>query len=432
MSEPLPDTVDVAVIGAGPAGSMAAATLAGAGRSVLVLERRRFPRFHIGESMLPYTMGLLDRLDVLDRVRAQGYPVKRGAEFIFPDGDFRRVDFASQGAGRQATTFQVERAHFDNVLLAAARDRGAWTLEGANVTELLSDGDRIDGVRYDHDGRTHTVRARYVLDTAGRASRISQQFRLRRNIERLRNIAVFKHFRGLDERHNPGYEGDIQVGGHADGWVWAIPIWPDTISVGAVMPKAVLRGREPADVFADHVARQPRITTRLTGTEPASELRIETDYCYYSDTITGPGWLMAGDSACFLDPIFSGGVCLATVTGSEAGRAIDRALTEPDREGELMAHYANVLKTGYDTYARIIFAYYESKYSLGRYLRGMGVDIEGAWFSRLISGDFWDAANPIARRLREKREWDFFAPFERVDRCPVYPELNAAGVGSQP
>lgn len=429
MSANPPEAVDVAVIGGGPSGSTAAATLARAGRSVLLLERRQFPRFHIGESMLPYTMGLLDRIGALDKVRQQGYPVKRGAEFIFPDGDFRRVDFADQGPGRQATTFQVERAHFDNILLSHARDCGARTLNGAVVTDLLFDGGRSAGLRYEHEGQTRTVRSRFVLDAAGRNSRFVQQFRLRHTIDRLRNIAVFKHLHGLDERYNPGYEGDIQIGGHPDGWVWAIPIWPDTISVGAVMPKSALRGREPADVFADHVSRQERVVTRLTGTTEPDEVRIETDYCYYSDTVAGPGWLLSGDAACFLDPIFSGGVCLATVTGTEAGHAIDRALTEPDRETEFTTHFSNLLKTGYDTYARIIFAYYDSKYSLGRYLRGLGVDLQSGDFSRLISGDFWDAGNPIAALLREKRDWDFFAPFERVTECPVYPELAVTRAG---
>lgn len=418
------DSFDVVIIGAGPGGSVAAATLARAGRSVLVLERRHFPRFHIGESMLPYTMGVLERIGLLGHAKSQGYPVKRGAEFIFPDGDYRRVNFAMQGKGRHAETFQVERAHFDKLLLSHARGSGALVVEGAHVPELLMDSGRVTGVRVEIGDQVRDVRARYVLDAGGRASKISQAFKLRRNITRLRNVAVFRHFSGLDERNNPGYEGDIQVGGHRDGWLWAIPIWPDTISIGSVMPKKILDGQDPADVLADHISRVPRIIARIAGTEPGGDLRIETDYCYFANNLTGPGWFLVGDAGCFLDPIFSGGVCLASASGMMAGEAVDRILSEPDRAAELQDHYSNAVKTGYDMYARIIFAYYESEYSLGRYLRNLGVDIEGEWFARLISGDFWDPRNPVGQLLREKDDWSFFEPFNRVDKCPIYPGLE--------
>src|SRR6185437_6271515 len=153
-----------------------------------------------------------------------------------------------------------------HLLLTFARDCGATVTEDAFVSDLITDGQRITGLRYQAGGAVRSVRAKYVLDAGGRTSKISQAYGLRHNIRRLRNVAVFRHYAGLDERYNPACEGDIQVGGHADGWVWAIPIWPDTISVGAVMPKDVLRGRPLQNVLAEHVARIPRITERLTGT----------------------------------------------------------------------------------------------------------------------------------------------------------------------
>ncbi|MQA79836.1 MAG: FAD-binding protein [Streptosporangiales bacterium] len=420
--------VDIIVIGAGPAGATAAFELASAGRSVLMIERRTLPRFHVGESGLTYTAELLRRMGLYEDAAAQGYPVKTGAEFIFPSGDFRRTDFADQGPGRQPTTFQVERAHFDEFLTRHAVAKGAVLLEDAIAKELLLDGDgRVVGVQYEHDGVVRTVRAPWVLDAGGRASKVAQHFHTRKEISWLRNVAVFRHFDGLDERHNPGHEGDIQIGGHQDGWLWAIPIWPATISVGSVMPKSVLRaGASRAELLDDHIARVPRIVERLKGTTPRPDVHVESDYCYYSDTVTGPGWMMAGDAGTFIDPIFSGGAFLAMTTGRAAARTLNRILDEPGSAGTEQLAYANLYKTGYDSYTRLISAYYESEYRLGAYLQQIGFSVDNdRWFARMLSGDFWSDLNPLTGWLREQRRWDTFEPFDVVRECPVYPELDA-------
>ncbi|MGH3852313.1 MAG: NAD(P)/FAD-dependent oxidoreductase [Pseudonocardiaceae bacterium] len=423
----VPDQVDVVVIGAGPAGATAAFELAGAGRSVLLIERRSLPRFHVGESGLTYTAELLRQMGLYEDARAQGYPVKTGAEFIFPNGEYRRTNFADQGPGRAPTTFQVERAHFDHFLARHAVARGARLLEDTVVHELLTHGGRVTGVRYERDGVMRTAAAPWVLDAGGRASKAAQQFRTREEISWLRNVAVFRHFDGLDEQYNPGYEGDIQIGGHQDGWLWAIPIWPGTISIGTVMPRSVLRaGAGPRDVLDEHLARVPRIQQRLLGTAPRPDVHIESDYCYYSDTVTGPGWLMAGDAGNFIDPIFSGGAFLAMTTGRAAAATLNRILDDPRlAESELQA-YANLYKTGYDSYTRLISAYYESHYRLGAYLQQHGFSVDGdRWFARVLSGDFWSDVNPLNCWLRDQRRWDTFQPFEIVRECPVYPELDA-------
>ncbi|HEY3734385.1 MAG TPA: NAD(P)/FAD-dependent oxidoreductase [Streptosporangiaceae bacterium] len=425
----LPDSVDVVVIGAGPSGAIAALTLAEAGRSVLVLERRSLPRFHVGESQLTYTAELLRQAGLYDKAKAQGYPIKTGAEFIFPNGDFRRTNFADQGPGRFPTTFQVERSHFDAFLAGAAVDRGALLVQNAVVHELITDGDgRVSGVRYELDGESRTVRAPWVLDCGGRASKAAQQFRTRQEISWLRNVAVFRHYDGLDERHNPGFEGDIQVAGHSDGWIWAIPIWPTTISIGAVMSRKILRAiGEPSAALDLHLARAPRVLQRLTGATPRQDMHVETDYCYYSDTVTGDGWMMAGDAGNFIDPIFSGGTFLALTTGREAARTLNRALDAPSAAAELQLAYSNLYKTGYDSYTRLISAYYESSYRLGRYLRERGFSVaDDPHFARVLSGDFWSDANAFTRYLRTQRQWDTFQPFERVTECPIYPELDRA------
>lgn len=415
---------DTIVIGGGPGGSTAAAELAMDGHSVLLLEKTEFPRFHIGESLLPYMAGLLDDMGVLEEFAANGYVPKHGAEFTDAAGTFRRVSFADQGAGRHHTTFQVERAHFDEALLKRARKAGAVVKTAASVDDLLLDGERVIGVRYRHDGSRHEVRAPYVLDASGRSGKVAQTFGLRKKVDQLRMVAVYRHFTGLDEANNPGHEGDIQIGNHDEGWVWAIPIWSDTISIGTVMRKETFRQGTAEELFADHLSRIPRITQRLGDATPTGGVHVETDYCYLSEQLAGPGWYMIGDAGCFVDPIFSGGVYLAMTTGRHAARSVASALASPASDQELRDEYERFYKTGYDTYFRLIHRFYSFDFDFRSYRVQLPEDISERDVSLLLAGDFWSASNAFARLLRSDRGADTFAPFEFTYGCPVYPELE--------
>lgn len=360
---------DAVVIGGGPGGSAYAITMARRGHSVLLLEKAQFPRFHIGESMLTATADTLQHLGVLDEMQKRGYVVKRGVELTGDTGWVRRVDFATIGDGHREWTNQVERADLDKLLLDTAADAGVEVLENAHVTTPIVDDDRVTGVRYRRAGAVYEARASYVADASGRAGILAKRFGLRKTENVVRMAALFKHFTGLDERFNPGEEGDIQLCNHADGWVWAIPIRSDAISIGAVTPRKLLReGSSPEQIFDEHVNRIPRVVERLRGTKVSRDLAVETDYCYYADQLTGPGYFIIGDAACFTDPIFSAGVFLAMISGIRSAEQTSGILMGKVEEADGQRFYENYYKTGFETYHRLIRAFYDTNYLISDYL----------------------------------------------------------------
>lgn len=356
--------VDVLVVGGGPAGSATANLLAGRGHRVLVAERERYPRFHIGESLLPYGTPILERLGVVDEVAAVSQR-KWGARFLFePDGAGKSVLFGNGLNRRRNMAFQVRRAEFDTILLRAAARAGADVREQHEVVDLCAEGEVIRGaILRDRAGNETEVRARVVVDASGRDTLIAGRLRLKRRDPELRQAAVFSHFRGVDL--GLGKEGgDILIVGTPAGWFWLIPLDADTTSVGVVLPSEVFRTRRgDLDAFLrELVAASPTLAARLAKAEQLLPAQATADFSYRLERLAGDGWLAVGDAAGFLDPVFSSGVFLALRSAEAAAEALDRALrsrpalpiTAADVPG-----YERFVRGGLQRFRRFILAFYD-------------------------------------------------------------------------
>ncbi|MDQ3680436.1 MAG: FAD-dependent oxidoreductase [Actinomycetota bacterium] len=425
-----PEVFDAIVIGGGPAGVTCAHQLAMRGRSVLLLEKERHPRFRVGESLMPYVTAVLDSIGILQDVEERGGPfvVKRSVEVSDSEGGYFRTYFSSLAEGQRKYGFNVERAPFDTVLCQHAERAGVRVLQQARVTALVFEGDRVVGVTYEHDEEERVARAPFVADASGRAGVAARQLRSRRMNRRLAKVAVFQYFCDTVPGVNASDEGDLVVATHEDGWIWCIPVGPGARSVGAVMAAQALGGRERQEVFDRHLRRAPRINDSLEGASPLFDaLMVESDFCYHAEQLAGPGYFLVGDAGCFVDPVFSGGVFLGMVSGMKAAEVIDEIIGGKD-EREAAHHFENFAKTGYDHYFRLVYAFYEGcGGNIGRLFRDM---FPGRFkhLLQVLAGDLWSyEANPIWSELRARSEWDTFEqPFEPVYGCPVYPETSLA------
>lgn len=397
---------------------------------MLLLEKERHPRFRVGESLMPYVTAVLESLGILDEVEGRGGPfvVKRSVEVSDSQGGYFRTYFSSLAERQRKYGFNVERAPFDLTLCQHAERAGVHVVQNAAVRALTFEGDRAVGVTYEQDGQQHEARGRFVADASGRAGVSARQLKSRRMNRRLANVAVFQYFEGTVAGVNASDEGDLVVATHEEGWIWCIPVGPAARSVGAVMPVATVQGQDRDEVFRRHLRRAPRINDSLHGASTVfAAPMVESDFCYHSEQLAGPGYFLVGDAGCFVDPVFSGGVFLGMVSGIKAAEVADQVLDGRD-EIEAAGHYESFCKTGYDHYFRLVHAFYDGcQGNIGCLFRDM---FPGRFkpLLQVMAGDLWSyESNPIWSPLRSRREWDTFEQhFEPVYGCPVYPDICAA------
>ena len=393
--------LDVIVIGGGPGGATTASLLAKDGRSVLLLEREHFPRYHVGESLLPATVhGVCRTLGVEDDLRDAGFTLKRGGSFrwgsnpgiwTFAFGDQMAVPGADYA-------YQVERSRFDEILLRNASRLGVDVREGCKVERVLR-GNRFEGVEYtDESGTLHQVRARYIVDSSGSAGVLANQIGHRRYDEHFRNIALFGYFAG-GGRLPPPNEGNIFTAAFDEGWFWYIPLRPDLTSVGAVLPKervSALRHGSPSKALERLIHQCPAIadllgTAPLVERGPYAQVRLVRDFSYTNDRFYADGGVLVGDAACFIDPVFSSGVHLATLSGTLAARSINTSLEGTLPESEAFREFERRYRREFGVFYQFLLAFYEIHrapesyfWSARKLVRAATSDRDA--FTRLVSG----------------------------------------------
>lgn len=356
----------VLIVGGGPAGSALAGLLAKRGRRPLVIERERFPRFQIGESLLPQSMRVFEELGILDRLDAR-FIRKYGARFVdAKSSEMVRYVFEDAIDKRFPYAYEVQRDVFDSILLGRAVELGAEVMQPAKVTEVLFDDERAVGVRTEEESGVREIFAPLVVDATGRGSMLASRFKRKGRLAGLDTAALFAHFRGLPRFEGDG-EGDITIVLFEHGWLWFIPFRGDVTSVGAVLLRSFLddkpKDESHDDFFTRIVNGIPWARDRLAGTEKTRPVRAAADFSYSVSQMAGDGWLCIGDANGFIDPLFSSGVHLALVGAHLAADAIDGALTDDDFSPSRFASLESDMRTASGTFLGIVQGNYTGNLS---------------------------------------------------------------------
>jgi flavin-dependent dehydrogenase len=339
---------EVLVIGGGPSGSTIAALLAQRGRDVLMLEKDKHPRWHIGESLLPMNMPLFDKLGVTEEIKRIGM-LKRGAEFVSPWHPAPvMIDFNDALDNTYPTAYQVRRDEFDEIMFKNAAAKGAKVVEECKVTDIqFNPGAEAVVNTVNKDGKTQRIRAKFVVDASGRDTFLSNHFRMKQRNKKHNSAAIFGHFSGV-KRLEGEVEGNISLFWFDHGWFWFIPLADGNTSIGATCWPYYMKTRKTdvTQFFLDTIAMSPALMERMKGAKLESQVTATGNFSYLSERSSGENYILLGDAFAFIDPIFSSGVFLAMASSFAGADAVERCLKHPEQSAQALKEFDRAIMEG--------------------------------------------------------------------------------------
>ena len=365
---------DCVTIGAGPGGSTAAALVAEAGYKTLLLERERFPRFHVGESLMPETYWTLERLGVIDEMRKRSFPPKVGVQFVSSSTKESAPFFFQDHDPRESSqTWHVERAEFDNILFKNAAAKGADCRDGSRVLDIELNGDEGSKVTFQSsDGEKHTVHAKVVVDATGQQAMLANRLGLIEVNEKLKKASIWTYFLGAERSEDPNRNTTIIL--HTEDkacWFWYIPLANDVVSVGLVGDhKQLLKGRgTPEEIFAAELAKCPGVQRRIANAKRCGDFNVAKEFSYTTKQHAGDGWVLVGDAFGFIDPVYSSGVYLALKSGEMAADSIVEGLGKDDVSATQLGAWTPEFKAGMVWIRKLVHAFYTNEFSFGKFMK---------------------------------------------------------------
>ncbi|MBP85412.1 MAG: alkylhalidase [Planctomycetaceae bacterium] len=393
------DLYDCVVIGGGPGGCTTAALLAEARCSTLLIEREKVPRFHVGESLMPETYWVFERLGVLEKMKQSSFIKKLSVAFVSHSGAESNPFFFKEHDPRECSqTWQVERGEFDKMLFDNAAEKGADCVDETRVLDVLFEGDRAVGVKLQlADGSSSEVGCKVVVDATGQQALLANRLGLKVDYPDLQKVAIWGYYHNA--RRDPGEHGGATIIMHTSGkksWFWYIPLREDITSIGVVGERDYLvQGRgAPEEIFEDELVKCPALVDRLMNAELTSEFRVAKEFSYKTTKRAGDGWVLVGDAWGFIDPIYSSGVYFALKSGEHAADAIVAGLRMGDTSAAQLGGWLDDFHGGTKLIRKLVDAYYTNEFSFGRFMKAHP-EHRGKLTDLLIGRIFHDDAGKI-------------------------------------
>jgi flavin-dependent dehydrogenase len=402
---------DCIVIGAGPGGSTAAAIVAEQGHSTLLVERDTMPRFHVGESLMPETYWIFERLGILHEIEKLGFTRKHGVQFVNSnDKESRPFIFAEHDERPSNQSWHVKRAEFDNLLYETAYNRGATCIDKTRVLDIELREKSVNKVTLQTEGGKETeITAKVVIDASGQSAMIANRLKIKEYYDDLRKAAIWGYF-----------DGAIRAGGgnpevtcilhteSKDAWFWYIPLGDGTVSVGLVGDNDFLlkRGGSPQKTFEAEIKNCPGIKRRLIDANLVGRYHVAKEFSYTTTEQAGPGWVLVGDAGGFIDPIYSSGVYLALKSGLMAGEAVAEGLHSGDVSKKQLGKWTREYESGVKWIRKLVRAFYTKEFSFGSFMKAFpehGDNVTNLLVGRVFDGQpgkIFDDMDPWLEKVK--------------------------------